>query len=104
MVHACVFVRAVGGADGWGKGHAMLYPQRAQLTHMQRQSGTCTTLDWPDTCREWWVANGAWSARGRVERAAPPPHNRTITLFQGSICFIFHEIWDSFWGAWNLFH
>jgi hypothetical protein len=36
------------------------WPKRTQLT--QRQSGTCTTLDWPDTGRAWWAADGAWSA------------------------------------------
>jgi hypothetical protein len=33
----------------------------------------------PDTGRAWWAVDGAWSACGRVERAAvrqhcPPPH------------------------------
>jgi hypothetical protein len=55
--------------------------RRTQLT--QRQSETCTTLDWPDTGRAWWAADRAWSACGRVERTAvrqrcPPPRNPRI--------------------------
>jgi hypothetical protein len=49
---------------------ARRFSQRAQLT--QRQSETCIALDWPDTGRAWWAADGAWSACGRVERADIP--------------------------------
>jgi hypothetical protein len=65
---------------------ARRFSQRAQLT--QRQSETCTTLDWPDTGRAWWAADGAWSACGRVERAAVrqrcPPAGRGHALAKGS--------------------
>jgi hypothetical protein len=45
-------------------------------------------LDWPDTGRAWWAADGAWSACRscrRVERAAarqrcPPRRNGTTPL------------------------
>jgi hypothetical protein len=64
---------------------ARRFSQRAQLT--QRQSGTCTTLDWPDTGRAWWAADGAWSTCGRVERAAVqqrcPPAERDYPLAKG---------------------
>jgi hypothetical protein len=71
----------------WGSvGSARRFSQRAQLT--QRQS---ETLDWPDTGRVLWAAGGAWSACGRVERAAvwqrfpPPPRNGTdYPLAKGS--------------------
>jgi hypothetical protein len=56
---------------------AVRFSQRAQLT--QRQSGTCTALDWPDTGRAWWTADGAWSAYGRMERAA----SRGLRPFKG---------------------
>jgi hypothetical protein len=62
----------------WGSSlGARRFSQRAQLT--QRQSETCTTLDWPDTGRAWWAVDGAWSACGRVERAAPP-HTQPLNL------------------------
>jgi hypothetical protein len=53
----------------------------------QRQSETCTTLDWPDTGMAWWAADVAWSACGRVERAAvwqrcPPPAELCIYRWQ----------------------
>jgi hypothetical protein len=71
---------------------ARRFSQRAQLT--QRQSGTCTTLDGPDTGRAWWAADGAWSACGRVERAAlrqrcPPPAERDCPL-QREVTATFH--------------
>jgi hypothetical protein len=33
-------------------------------------------VDWADTGRAWWAADGAWSACGRVERAAVQPTPR----------------------------
>jgi hypothetical protein len=82
--------RAAGRVQRLGCGvrlGAQRFSQRAQLT--QRQSETCTTLDWPDTGRAWWAADGAWSACGRVERAAcaaalPPPAERDYPLAKGS--------------------
>jgi hypothetical protein len=50
--------------------------QRAQLTPTQRQSETCTALDWPDPDpgRAWWAANGM---NGAQMRGSGSPVNRS---------------------------
>jgi LSD1 subclass zinc finger protein len=65
----------------WGSiGSAEVFSQRAQLT--QRQSETCTTLDWPDTGRAWWAADGAYAGEWSALPcgSAAPPRNGTIPL------------------------
>jgi hypothetical protein len=78
-----------GRAQRLGRGvrlGARRFSQLAQL--IQRQSETCTALDRPDTGRRqgargraWWADDGAWSACGRVERAAV--RNGTTPLYRG---------------------
>jgi hypothetical protein len=101
--------------------------QRAQLT--QRQSETCTTLDWPDTGRAWGgrlmelgVHAGEWSALPCG--SAAPPAERDYPLAKGSnnththhpkyawTCVLcrpspelpFHFVWFLGWTAPFLLH
>ena len=71
----------------WGSiGSAEVFSQRAQLT--QRQSETCTTLDWPDTGRAWWAwaADGAYAGEWSALPcgSAAPPAERDYPLEKGS--------------------